>query len=234
VGLYLAGIAILNYYVNIVFNAMGKDYYPRLAAIHNDNEKVTKIIQQQALIVILIITPIIVIFIAMAPFFIQILYSSKFLGIIGFVKWGILGMLFKSISWSIGYAFIAKGDSKVFLKTTVIFNLLFLGLNMLGFHYYGLEGLGISFFIYYGIHLISVFVIAKLRYKFYFNIDFYKLFSQALLLCITIFLCSFIEDQLYRNLFAGVLGLLSIIFTGYHLDKMMDLKEFFNKKNKSK
>ncbi|MEP5340502.1 MAG: oligosaccharide flippase family protein [Algibacter sp.] len=230
VGLYLGGMAILNYYVNIVFNAMGKDYYPRLASIHNDNEKVIKVIQQQALIAILTITPIIVVFVAMAPFFIQVLYSSKFLDIIIFVKWGILGMLFKAISWSIGYSFIAKGDSKVFLKTTVVFNLFFLGLNILGYHYYGLEGLGISFFLYYGIHLISVFVIAKLRYGVYFTVDFGKLFFLTLILCLTVFMCSFIQNDLYRNLSVGILGFVSIIFTLYHLNRIMDFRDFFNKK----
>jgi O-antigen/teichoic acid export membrane protein len=232
VGFYVAGMAILNYYVNIVFNAMGKDYYPRLAAIHNDNEKVIKEIQQQSLLAMLTITPIIVVFIAMAPFFIQTLYSSKFSGISVFVKWGILGMLFKAISWSIGYAFIAKGDSKVFLRTTVIFNLFFLGLNIFGYHYYGLDGLGVSFFVYYGIHLISVFVIAKFRYGFYFTINFRKLFFLALILCLTVFMCSFIINQLYRVLSVGILSFVSIIFAVYHLNKIMDLKDFFNKKNK--
>ncbi len=231
VGFYLAGIAILNYYVNIVFNAMGKDYFPRLAAIHDNNEEVTKVIQQQALVIMLIITPIIVIFIALAPVFIQLLYSSKFLAIIAFVKWGIIGMFFKAISWSIGYAFIAKGDSNVFLKTTVIFNLFFLGLNVAGFYYYGLEGLGISFLVYYIIHLLSVFIIAKLRYGFYFTMDFYKIFFPALILCVCIFLSTFIPQTILKNVFFILLSVISVLFTGYHLNKLLDLKEFLRRKN---
>ena len=37
-GFYGAGIAILNNYVGLIFNAMSTDYYPRLAAVCDDNK----------------------------------------------------------------------------------------------------------------------------------------------------------------------------------------------------
>ena len=39
VGLFQAGFAIMTTYVGMVMNAIGTDYYPRLAAINKDNAK---------------------------------------------------------------------------------------------------------------------------------------------------------------------------------------------------
>ena len=156
VGLYSAGFVILNSYVGIIFNAMGTDYFPRLSEIANDIKKLRKTVLEQATVAILLITPIIVVFLACAPFIIVILYSHEFSPIVAMVTWGILGMIFKAVSWSMGYMIIAKGDSKVFIKTAIGFNTILLSINIIGYHFGGLEGVGISFFIYYIIHFIAI------------------------------------------------------------------------------
>ncbi len=228
VGFYLAGIAILNYSVNIVFNAMSMDYYPRLAAVHNSNNKLRGVIEKQSIIALLIITPIIISFSVFSPLFVKILYSSKFLDILVFVKWAIFGMFFKAISWSVGYSFIAKGDSKVFLKTTIIFNLLFFCLNIVGFNLLGLQGLGVSFFVYYALHLIAVYFIANKRYKFYYNQAFYKMFTGALILCVCALICDFtMEKSIFKYVLQALLVLLSFVFALYFLDKKVNLKTLF-------
>ena len=84
--------------------------------------KLRKTVLEQATVAILLITPIIVVFLACAPFIIVILYSHEFSPIVAMVTWGILGMIFKAVSWSMGYMIIAKGDSKVFIKTAIGFN----------------------------------------------------------------------------------------------------------------
>ena len=193
VGLYSAGFVILNSYVGIIFNAMGTDYFPRLSAIANDIDKLRKTVLEQAIIAILLITPIIVIFLAFAPLIIVILYSNEFSPIVGMVTWGILGMIFKAVSWSMGYMIIAKGDSKVFIKTAIGFNAILLLFNVLGFHYGGLEGIGISFFIYYIIHYIVVRIITYYRYDFYFEKGFYKIFTFTVIMCLIAFLFTFIS-----------------------------------------
>ena len=169
VGLYSAGFVILNSYVGIIFNAMGTDYFPRLSEIANDIKKLRKTVLEQATVAILLITPIIVVFLACAPFIIVILYSHEFSPIVAMVTWGILGMIFKAVSWSMGYMIIAKGDSKVFIKTAIGFNTILLSINIIGYHFGGLEGVGISFFIYYIIHFIAIRIITYYRYDFYFE-----------------------------------------------------------------
>ena len=187
VGLYSAGFVILNSYVGIIFNAMGTDYFPRLSEIANDIIKLRKTVLEQAIVAILLITPIIVVFLAFAPLIIVILYSNEFSPIVAMVTWGILGMIFKAVSWSMGYMIIAKGDSKVFIKTAIGFNAILLLINIVGYHYGGLEGIGISFFIYYIIHFIAIRIITYYRYDFYFEKGFYKIFTFTVIMCFLAF-----------------------------------------------
>jgi len=226
VGLYTAGFLILNSYVGIIFNAMGTDYFPRLAAISDEIIKIRKAVFEQALIAVLLISPIIVIFLTFAPLIITILYSKEFLPIVGMVSWGILGMLFKAVSWSMGYVIIAKGDSKVFIKTAIGFNAILLIFNALGYYYGGLEGLGISFFIYYIIHYISIRIITYYRYNFYFEKGFYPIFIFSILLCLTTFLLSYISNPILMYSLMIAIIIFSTGYSYYQLDKKMNIKEF--------
>jgi len=228
VGLYNAGFLILNSYVGIIFNAMGTDYFPRLSAISENIEKIRKTVLEQAVIAVLLIAPIIVVFLTLAPFIIPILYTKEFLPIVAMVSWGILGMVFKAVSWSMGYMIIAKGDSKVFMKTVVGFNAILLLFNVLGYNYGGLEGLGISFFMYYILHYISLRIITYYRYDFYFEKDFYKIFTFTVLICLLAFSLTFIQNELLKYALLGIVMIISIIYSYKQLDEKLDIKEIIN------
>tara|TARA_B110000503_G_scaffold69925_1_gene108932 strand:+ start:10961 stop:12445 length:1485 start_codon:yes stop_codon:yes gene_type:complete len=229
VGLYNAGFVILNTYVGIIFTAMATDYFPRLAGIADDIIKIRKAVFEQAFIAILIITPIIVVFLMFAQFIIVLLYSSDFTPIVKMVSWGILGMVFKAVSFSMGYIIIAKGDSKLFIKTAIAFNSILLISNVIGYYYGGLEGLGISFFLYYIVHFVSLRIITHYRYGFYFEKGFYGVFACCVTLCVAAFMLTFIDDDLIKyGILLGV-TVLSFVFSYFQLDKKMDVKELINK-----
>jgi len=226
VGLYSAGFVILNSYVGIIFNAMGTDYFPRLSEIANDIIKLRKTVLEQAIVAILLITPIIVVFLAFAPLIIVILYSNEFSPIVAMVTWGILGMIFKAVSWSMGYMIIAKGDSKVFIKTAIGFNAILLLINIVGYHYGGLEGIGISFFIYYIIHFITIRIITYYRYDFYFEKGFYKIFTFTVIMCLIAFLITFISIPVLKYLLMTGIIIVSCLYSYKQLDKKIGLKDY--------
>ncbi len=145
VGLYNAGFLILNTYVGLIFTAMGTDYFPRLSAVGEDLDKTRTIVGNQAEMATLLMLPVIVVFLALAPWIITLLYTAEFEAVVPLVRWGILGMLFKAVSFSLGYVIIARGDSKLFLRTTLSFNVLLFTINAIGYYYWGLSGLGVSF-----------------------------------------------------------------------------------------
>lgn len=227
VGFYNAGFTLLNSYVGIIFTVMSTDYFPKLSAINSDNEKIRESVEQQAYVSVLIIMPIIVLFLAFSPLIVKIIYTSKFYEIIPMVNIGILGMLFRAVSWSMGFILIAKGDSKMFVKTAIGFNVLFLMLNILGYYFYGLEGLGISFSLYFLIHFIGLKIITKKRYSFYFENQFYKIYLICIAISASAFLIQYITNPVLKFGLMIVVVLISILFSISQIHKKINLNEIF-------
>jgi len=225
VGFYNAGFTLLNSYVGIIFTVMSTDYFPKLAAINSDNKKIRESVVQQAFTSIMIITPIIVAFLTFASLIIKILYTPKFDVIVSMVCFGILGMLFRAVSWSMGFVLIAKGDSQIFIKTAIGFNILSVVMNVLGYYFCGLKGLGISFCLYFLLHFIGLKIITKNRYQFYFDKDFYQTYLICFLLCTITFLFRYIEFPILKYSLMLVMILVSLGFSYYHLNKKMNIKE---------
>jgi O-antigen/teichoic acid export membrane protein len=228
VGFYTAGFTLLNSYVGIIFTVMSTDYFPRLSSISDDNVKVRASVIQQSFISILIITPIVILFLTFIPMIVKVIYTPKFISIIPMVCFGILAMLFRAVSWSMGFILIAKGDSKMFILTAVVFNILSLLMNVLGYYFYGLEGLGISFLIYYVIHFVALKVITKKRYNFYFESDFYIIYLICIAMCSTTFALRHVPNTFVKYSSMLLMALLSLLYVLYHLNKKMELKSFFN------
>ena len=223
VGFYNAAFIIINAYVGVVFNAMSKDYFPRLASIANKNDVLKSVVNQQAFVAILLLTPIIVVFLAFAPFIINVLFTKEFIPIIGILTFGILATLFKAVSWSLGYIIIAKGDSKLFIQTEIGFNTILLLMSILGYIYGGLTGVGISYLLYYFIYLVGVKVITKHKYKFQFSASFYKIFLVCIVFCLGAFLMTYIKSEFVKNGLMIALIISSCIFTIVKLNEKTDL-----------
>lgn len=233
VGFYGAGLVVLNSYVGMIFLIMSKDYYPKLSAICNENDKIREFTFQQAFISILLITPIIIIFIILAPFIIKILFSIKFNPVVVMILWGILGMLFKALSWCLGYIIIAKGDSKVFIKTSIGFSVIYVVMLLVGYQILGLLGVGVAFFLYYIFHFIGIKIIVNKRYGIYLNNEIYKTFIRCFILCSIVFLLNYIPLPWLKYVSMCVVGIFSIYYVIRLLDEKLPVKElliFFRKK----
>lgn len=182
VGFYNAGFAIINTYVSMVFTAMATDYYPRLSGVAHDNSISRDLINRQAEISILILSPIITIFLVYVNWIVILLYSSRFTEINDMIHWAMFGIYFKAASFSIGYILLARGDSKLFFWNELLANCYILAFNLLGYTLAGLTGLGLSFMAGYFVHLIQVFVVARMKFEFFFEKEFYRIFGWQLLL----------------------------------------------------
>ncbi len=227
VGYYGAGLVILNSYVGIIFAVMSKNYYPRLSEICNQNVEIKKLAFHQSFISILLITIIIIVFIIFNPLIIRTLFSVKFDSVTNMVSWGILGMLFKAISWTLGYIIIAKGDSKIFIKTSLVFSVLYIILLLLGYYKGGLLGLGISFFVYYVIHFCGIIYIVSKYYHISLDREIYSIFTRCCFLCMIVFLLSFLPWVFYKYLFMGLAGILSCVYILILFNKKIPIRELF-------
>ena len=140
---------------------------------------------------------------------------------------GILGMLFRAVSWAMGFILVAKGDSKMFVKTAIGFNVLSLLMNISGYYFYGLEGLGFSFCFYFLFHFIGLKIITKKRYDFYFEKDFYSVYLVCFVICITAFLVRYIEIEVLRYSLLSIMILFSFWFSWFQINKKINLSELF-------
>jgi O-antigen/teichoic acid export membrane protein len=183
VGLYSAGFQIIGTYVGLVFTAMSTDYYPRLSSVANDNSKRNTLVNQQGEIAILILFPIILVFIVFMPYIVQLLYSSKFLSINDMIIWVAFAMFFKAGSWAMSFQFLVKGSSKLFFINELVTNIYLLVLNIVGYHYFGLTGLGYSFLLTYIIYIIQVYLLTKHYYDFSLHANFLKTMLLAIAVC---------------------------------------------------
>lgn len=226
VGLYTAGFMIIDRYGGMIFTAMAKDYYPRLAGVSNDNKQIRDKVNHQAFIALLLMTPFVVLFLALAPQFISLLLSSEFNGIKLMVSYGVIALLFKATSWAIAYIIIAKGDTKLYVQTNVSFHFLGLFINIIGYQLGDLTGLGISFLIYYIIYFIGIYLIARKRYEFFFVKDFYFIFIACVVFGFSTFGLTYISSPFWRYSSLILIFIGASWFCYYQLNARVDFKSF--------
>lgn len=237
VGLYSAGMGLVGSYIGIVFTAMGMDYYPKLAAISKDNFRIKTMVNQQAIMSVLIISPFVLVLLTTMPIVIRLLLTKEFYEIIPFVNLTVLGVIIKAVGWTIGYISLAKGDSKVFFWLEgILSNSLYFILSVAFYKFWGLNGIGIAFIANYIIYLIIVYQIAKKRYDFSFEKELYIVMSISILLSLLAF-----SSIIYFSSYSLYIILVSLIVIGisysyYELNKRMNLKpiiiSFINKLKK--
>ena len=224
VGLYNAGFTIINTYVGLVFTAMATEYYPRLSSAAADNKLSRQIINQQAEIVLLVLAPILLVFLVFIKWVVIILYSNSFTAINEMIWWAALGMFFKAASWSIAFILLAKGAGKLFFLNELIGNLNLLILNIAGYHFFGLTGLGISFLCGFFLYLCQVFFISRKKYGFSFDNAFLRIFGIQFMLAIASFMAVNLLERPWSYIPGVILITFSVLYSYKELDKRIAIK----------
>lgn len=239
VGLYNAGFTIITTYVGLVLTAMGTDYFPRLSAVAHSNSLCKQTINQQAEIVLLILAPIILVFLVFIRWVVILLYSAKFVAINDMITWAALGMFFKAVSWCIAFILLAKSAGKLFFWNELLANINMLLLNIIGYYFWGLTGLGISYLTGFLFYMLLVYFISMKKFKFSFNPVFIKIFIIQFTLVLSCFSVVKLLSKVYYYPIGLVLIAISLHYSYKELDKRIGLKEKisgvyenFRKKNK--
>ena len=224
-GFYTAGFAIINTYVSMIFKAFDSDYYPRLSAIAKDNKASTITINQQTEIAILILAPILILFIVFLKWAIIILYTKEFLVINSMLQWAALGVFFRTVSWAIAIILLAKGESKVFFWNELIANSYTLVLNILGYHFWGLAGIGFTYMISYLLYTFQIFGLTHHRYKFSFTSSFIKIFTIQFSLAAVCSLLIYLIGEPINFLIGTPFIIISFWYTYKQLNHLIGLSE---------
>lgn len=228
VGLYNAGFAVVNTYVGLVFTAMTTDFYPRLAAVNTDNDKCRLIVNQQIEVATLILGPMLLLFITIAPAAVVALYSQKFLPIIGYMRWACLGIVFKALGWAVSYQFIAKGDKRAFAINETIANFLGLILDIGGYLLWGITGLGVSFFVRKVVYFLMVYIISHTKYGYYLSENVIKITIMMMVFLCIVFLLLLLWDSWKVYIPLSVIIVIGFWYAFKELDKRLGLIQVFS------
>ena len=124
-----------------------------------------------------------------------------------------------------GFIFLAKGDTKWFFWNELVAIIYVLILNLLGYTYFGLEGLGISFLIAYVIGFIQNLIVTNWLYSFKFDSVFYKLFGILFGIALISFWVSITIEKFWMYGIGLILILISTVYSYNELNKRLDLVE---------
>ena len=230
VGLYQAGFVIMTTYVGMVMNAIATDYYPRLAAINKDNDKCGTAVNQQGEIGIMILAPMLTCCLVFMPFVLKLLYSDSFLAANEYVSWACVGMALRLGAWIISFLFVAKGESRMFLKLELLANGYYLIFSLLGYYFWGLMGLGVAFALEYFVYFMQCYSIAKRRYNFKFSSNFIKCYGIQLFLVVLCFAIVTIFNGCIKYAIGSVVIAISCYFSVKELNQRTNLFEFIKHK----
>lgn len=163
-GLYGAGTALVVRYTSLVFNSVGLEFYPRVSAYVRHSRRVATFVNHEVTLLLSIFTPLVLLFIAFAPWVIRLLYSEAFLEITAFVSIGILSVLCRSVSTVVGYLMAAKGDGRVYFIVESLDSLMGLGLCIACYHWLGITGIGVALLLWHLIYVGVTCGVYRLRY----------------------------------------------------------------------
>lgn len=165
-GLFEASWVISLTYIGFVLRAMGTDYYPRLTAVINDHIAVNKLVNEQTEVALLLAGPVFLAMLGLAPWVIELLYSSKFAEAAMVLRWQILGDILKVVSWPLGFVILAAGASKTYLLTETLATTVFVMFVWLGLPHLGLQSTGLGFLAMYVVYLPLVCLVVRFKTKF--------------------------------------------------------------------
>lgn len=223
VGLYQAGFMIIETYVGLIMNAIATDYYPRLAAINDDNVKCRIAVSQQGEIATVILAPLLTICLVFMPIVLNILYSEQFINANRYISWACLGMMFRLASWIISFMFVAKAESKLFMINELMGKFYNLFFSIIGYKLLGLQGIGIAFVLYYFVYFIQVYLIARNRYQFRFSTNFIRCYGIQLILVLSCLATVLLTDGITKYAIGIVLIAISCFHGFRGLNQRMDL-----------
>jgi len=156
VGYYQAGYTLVNKYTGLILTALGMEYYPRLARVAHSRLRLRTFVSQEINVAMAVMAPVATLFILLREVIVWVLYSPEFSVVLSFVAWGMVGTVFRTLSWCIAFTILAKGDGKTYLWTELASAAINLALNVLFYRWWGLMGLGVAFLASYALYTLIV------------------------------------------------------------------------------
>lgn len=219
VGLYNTGYMMTMTCAGLVFSAMETDYFPRLSAISSTGFELNRTVNRQMEVSLLIVSPLLAAFTTSLPLLLPLLFSSKFLPVIGMMHYTILAMYLRAVTLPIEYISLSRGDSHTYLLLEVLYDLLMVGCVVAGYHLGGLTGTGAGLLISAILNVVLVLIVSGVRYGFSLSPIMLRLLVVEMLLGCGAFIATHYGSSVIAVTGGLVVTLLSTAFTVRELQK---------------
>ena len=231
VGFYHAANTITMQFVSIVFTAMATDYYPHLASLIKDKwDDALHLVNQQAEMALLVVTPMVMLMMLTAPLLISILLTGEFLTIQGLVRFFGLAGFFKALCFPMDYIAFAKGDKHyIFWVETVWSNLKTLAVMATFYYLMGLEGLGYGVLLSAVIDAIVTLLLTRWRYGFMLSAQCRRLVVMLLLMALFCFAATFIPSLVGSYAVMALLTVACMIFAYRQFNMRVDVRSLLSR-----
>lgn len=164
VGFYAAGYTLVVRYTSLVFNSVGLEFYPRVAACLNKPRRMEIFLNHEVMLLLLLFTPLMLLFMIFREAIVLLLYRQDFLIILPYITWGIVTVLLRAVSNSMAYTIMARGEGKVYMLTDTADAIIGLCLSIWLYSEFGLLGIGIAMVIWHSLYLLIVECVCRIRY----------------------------------------------------------------------
>ena len=224
VGLFQAGYALVIRYAGLIFTAVGMEFFPRLSANSNSDHRVRLFVSHEIVLLLLVVTPMMILFLWARKWIVGLLYTPEFYAIIPFISWAIMCNIFKAVSWCMAFSIIAKGDGKYYVITEGVDAIIGLVLNILFYKYWGLEGIGIAYILWFLSYCVIVGTVYFGKYKLRLSSEVYKTIVVSI---VSTLLAYWVMDEMPMWLSIVVLPMGAMVF-------LRPLKRLWSRNKKSK
>ena len=196
VGLYNAGFMLTITYAGMVFSAMETDYFPRLSSVNNDVTATNLTVNRQIEVSLLIVSPMLAALIIGLPILIPLLFSSKFLPMVGMAQVAVFAMYIKAISLPVSYLTLAKGDSMGYMVLEAIDDVLLVLLIVFGYNQWGLFGTGVALSLSYVLDIVLVGAYTYWRYKYRVSMQVLQYAAIQFTLGVAVYIVTLVDNPL--------------------------------------
>ena len=163
-GLYNAGYMMTMVYAGMVFSAMETDYFPRLSALKTLGQELNDKVNKQIEVSLLLVSPMLVAFVIGMPIFLPLLYSGRFMPVLGMTQVAALAMYLRAMKLPVAYIPLARGDSRTYLLMEGIYDVVMVGVVIGLYHVLGLFGTGLAMLVMAVFDFLMQIVYMRYRY----------------------------------------------------------------------
>ena len=230
VGLFQASASIISQGLVIISMILATEFYPRVCAI-SDRMQLRKDFNDELRLLLVILMPVQLGVIWMAPLIVTILYSETFILVPQLIRIMCLSLPFRLLWMISGFIILSRGEKYAYF---IFDGLLGNGINFLfcvaGFHLYDLTGLAWGWAI--GALFTSILLLTVVYFRYSVSIkllDAVSLIALSIMGYLLFFLLSDKEFDFYNHIIAGILFVLAAIYSLHRLKIIKTLKSKFLK-----